>query len=82
MSKLVEYMNKPTLGYYSGFNGLELKGLEYGIEDYAHWISGAWGGKGRKYHRLKIYYNKKGDAYCKLHGYKIPFDEVIRDMAR
>ena len=81
MSTLEQYMNKPTLGYYSGLNGLELKQVEYGVDDHAHWISGAWGG-GRKYHCLKIYYCKNGDAYCKLNGHRIPFSEVIRDMAR
>lgn len=31
-----------TIAYYSGLNGLEIKGIEYGIEDYVYCVSGAW----------------------------------------
>ena len=31
-----------SIAYYSGLNGLEIKGFEYGIEDYVYCVSGAW----------------------------------------
>ena len=31
-----------SIAYYSGFNGLEIKGIEHGIEDYVYCVSGAW----------------------------------------
>lgn len=64
-----------TIAYYSGLNGLELKGIEYGIEDYAYFVSGAWSGQ-KEYHRVKINY-ETGVPYCMVYGNKIPFDEVI-----
>ena len=68
--------NNKSFAYYSGFSGLELKHIEYGIDDYIYCVSGAWTGK-KSYHKLKIYY-EENDSYIKLHGYKIPLDECIR----
>ena len=74
--KKSEILNMKTIAYYSGLNGLEIKGIEHGIDDYVLCVSGAWGGK-QKPHRLKIYYTSI-NAYINLHGYKIPLDECIR----
>lgn len=65
-----------SFAYYSGLNGLELKYIEYGIEDYVYCVSGSWSEK-KSYHKLKVYYNDNG-GYIKLHGYKIPLDECIK----
>ena len=78
---LIETTKKGILGiesfaYYSGLNGLELKGIEYGINDYVFLVSGALGGKKRT-HRLKVYYTIES-AYIKLDGYRVPLDECIR----
>ena len=68
-----------SIAYYSGFNGLEIKGLEYGIEDYVYCISGAWIGK-KSYHRCKVHYSASENAspFFKVHGYVVPLDECIR----
>ena len=68
-----------SIGYYSGFNGLEIKGFEHGIEAYVYCVSGAWGGS-KGFHRCKIYYpvNEGKSAFFKLHGYRVPLDECIR----
>ena len=71
-----DILKMETIAYYSGFNGLEIKGIEYGIDDYVLCVSGAWNGK-PKLHRLKIYYTSE-NAYIKLSGYRIPLDECIR----
>lgn len=65
-----------SFAYYSGLNGLELKYIEYGAEDYIYCMSGSWGGK-KAYHKLKIYYGKN-DSYIKLNGYKISLNECIK----
>ena len=62
--------------YYSGFAGLEIHGIEYGIDDYIICRSGAWNGE-PSYHRLKVYYSSTGE-YIQLHGYRIPLNECIK----
>ena len=71
-----DILQMKTIAYYSGFNGLETKDIEHGIDDYVLCVSGAWCGK-PKPHRLKVYYTS-ASAYIKLHGYRIPLDECIR----
>lgn len=74
--------SRESIAYYSGLNGLEIKGIEYGINDYVYCVSGCWyGGKAtKKYHRCRIYYpvNGKDSAFFKVNGCKIPLDECIR----
>lgn len=67
----------PTVAYYSGLAGVEIHGIEYGIDDHIICVSGAWGG-GKSYHRAKIHYNANGDAYFMLHGHRVPLSECIR----
>lgn len=80
MNKRQYCESRESIAYYSGLNGLEIKGIEYGIDDYVYCVSGAWyGGKATKqYHRCKIYYPAKDSPFFRVHGYKIPFDECIR----
>lgn len=76
-----EYIRKhpQPIAYYSGFNGFEIHGFEYGIDDYIVGVSGAWGSpKNRKLHRLKIRYDRHGNGFFVLHGYKCRLDECIR----
>lgn len=74
--------SRESIAYYSGLNGLEIKGIEYGINDYIYCVSGCWyGGKAAQtYHRCRIYdpANGKDSAFFKVNGYKIPLDECIR----
>lgn len=71
-----DILKMETIAYYSGFNGLEIKDIEHGIDDHVLCVSGAWNGK-PKPHRLKIYYTSE-NAYIKLNGEKIRLDECIR----
>lgn len=71
-----DILQMKTIAYYSGFNGLEIKDIEHGIDNYVLCVSGAWCGK-PKPHRLKIYYTS-ASAYIKIHGYRVPLDECIR----
>lgn len=77
MTKKEICLQNKSFAYYSGFGGLEFKKIEYGIEDYIYCISGAWRSK-KSYHKLKIYTDKNGNEFLKLHGYKIQLDECIR----
>ena len=54
MSK-AEILNMPTIAYWSGLDGLEIKDIEHGINDYVLCVSGAWyGGKSNeRAHRVK-----------------------------
>lgn len=71
--------NNPIVAYYSGFCGLEIHGVDYGINDYLYCVTGAWGKKKQKrYHKLKIHYDHAGQPFIQLRGYKIPLDECVR----
>lgn len=77
MNKRQYCESRESIAYYSGLNGLEIKGIEYGIDDYIYCISGAWGG-GKAFHRCKIQYTRKGAAFFRVYGYRVPLDECIR----
>lgn len=82
MNKREYCESRESIAYYSGLNGLEIKDIEYGIDDFVYCVSGCWyGGKAaRRFHRCKIYYpaNGKASAFFRVDGYKIPLDECIR----
>ena len=48
-----------AIAYYSGLSGLEIHGIEYGVDDYVYCASGAWVGK----YTLK---NQK-QSMCRVH---------------
>lgn len=77
MTKKDYCMKNVATAYYSGFSGLEIHGIEYGIDDYIYCVSGAWSSK-KSYHKLKINCDKHGNAFIRLHGYKVPLNECIR----
>lgn len=70
-----EYIDKPSIAYYSGFAGIEIKGIEYGINDYIIFTAGAWTGK-PSMHKSKIYSAKRD--YFKYRGVRIHLDDCIR----
>ena len=46
MNKRQYCESRESIAYYSGLNGLEIKGIEYGINDLVYCVSGCWyGGK-------------------------------------
>ena len=78
MTKKEKCLNNDTIAYYYGLGGVEIKYIEYGIEDYVYCVSGVFGSpKIHRYHKLKIYYTEKG-GYIRLYGYRIPLDECVR----
>jgi hypothetical protein len=71
-----EVLSMDSVAYYSGLNGLEVKRIDYGINDYIVCVSGAWNGK-YKVHRVKINYNSNNPT-IKLYGYTIPLNEMLK----
>ena len=67
MNKREYCESRESIAYYSGLNGLEIKGIEYGIDDYIYCVSGAWGG-GKAFHRCKIQYTRKGRHFSGCMG--------------
>lgn len=74
MNKREYCESRESVAYYSGLNGLEIKGIEYGINDFVYCVSGCWyGGKAaRRFHRCKIYYpvNGKDSAFFRVYWVK------------
>lgn len=65
-----------SIAYYSALNGFEIKGFEYGINDYLYAVSNAWVGN-KKYHKLKINYYGDGRTHVICRGVKVPLNECI-----
>ena len=76
MTKKELCQNSVSIAYYSGFNGLEVKAITHGIHDEMYAVSHAWGGE-KKYHKLRIYSNNKGE-YIRLHGYTCYLKDFIK----
>lgn len=74
--KKTDILQMPSIAYYSGFSGLEVKKIEYGEKTYMYCVSGAWTGN-KKPHKLKVNENKQG-KYIRLHGYTCPLQDFIR----
>ena len=77
MSKKEVCNNSQTIAVYNGLNGVEIKSIEYGINDYIYSVSGIFGG-GIDCHRSKVYYTLQGEPYFKLYGYRIHLSECLR----
>lgn len=77
MNKRQYCESRESIAYYSGLKGLEIKGIEHGINDYIYCVSGAWSG-GKAFHRCKIQYTRKGAAFFRVYGHRVPLDECIR----
>jgi hypothetical protein len=78
MTKKEYCLKHPAIGYYSGLNGFEIHGFEYGVNDYLYGVSGAWGNpKHYGYHKLMIHHDRNG-AFFRLRGYKCRLDDCIR----
>lgn len=78
------YLEKEYIGYYSGYSGIEIKEIQYGIEEYIIFVAGAWC-SGKSVHRRKVYYtvgmkSPYGDArpYFRFGGSRVYLDECIR----
>lgn len=69
--------DRRTIGYWSEMGGVEVKGFEYGIEDYCLCVVGSFTGNWTA-HRLKIHYSGE-DSYIVIRGRHLKFSECIRN---
>ena len=77
MTKLEKqnYLNKNTIGYWSDWGGVEVKGIEYGINDYAI----IYIRLKKSVHRVRINYGRKLDRdYIRIHGRRLYLNECLR----
>ena len=65
-----DYRDMPTVGYWSEMGLVEVKEIEYGIEDYVKVTTNT------SSHRLKIYYDSR-EPYIKLHGRRLKFSDCM-----
>lgn len=70
-----DYREMPTVGCWSDMGGVEVKEIEYGIEDYALVVAGTMSSSPTS-HRLKIY-TTDSDMYIRLHGRRLKFSECM-----
>lgn len=70
------FLAMESKGYYSGFGGLEVKNIMYGVNDTVVFIVGAWTGS-PEVHTARINYNTER-AFFTFKGIRVHFDEVIR----
>lgn len=79
MKKLekMEALAQPSIAYYFGFGGIELKRIEYGIDNYIIFVAGAWSDK-PEIHRSRVYYTAKGNNYIMYRGCRISLSDCIR----
>ena len=73
MTKLEKqnYLNKKTVCYWCDWMGIELKDIEYGINDYAIIVI-----QEKSVHRVKIYYGIR--EHIRIRGRRLYFDDCLR----
>ena len=76
MSKKEICMDARAVAYFSGFGGIEIYHIEYGINDFVYFAAGCWNGK-KTLHKAMIYYGKN-DSFFKYNGVRIHFGECLR----
>jgi hypothetical protein len=67
-------LTSPTIAYSPILGGIEIKGIEYGIEDYAYATVLT---NTPTFHKLKIHYTGN-DAYIRLRGLRCRFSDFMR----
>jgi len=70
----------PCIAYISALGGIEIHGIEYGINEYIYCVSNAWygGAAAKRYHRCKVYYTPKGNPYIQLYGQRFSLNDALR----
>lgn len=78
LSKKLEYINKPSIAFYNGFafNGVHLKEIQFGIDDYAVVVCGEWTNS-KSVHRIKIHHNSN-QSFIIIKGYHMNLKDFIK----
>lgn len=72
------YEAHETVATCSCLNGLAIKGIEFGIDDYVYCESGLLSGR-KKYHRLKVLYTPDDMAYIRLWGRRVYMADCLKN---
>lgn len=70
-------IDSPTTAYLSALGGIEIKKIEYGIDDYVICVSGTMGNK-KVPHRVKIRYNANGEPFFILYGRRYYLKDALK----
>ncbi len=73
----VEIKALKSVWFASLCGGLEIKKINYWIDDVVVFTTGAWTSN-PSVHTAKIRHNTKWEAYFKHHGYTVKFGDIIR----
>lgn len=71
-----DYRNRETVAYWSDMMGIEVKGVETGIEDYLLVVAGTNTSTPTS-HRLKVYSDSKGNGYIRLYGRRYKLEDCL-----
>ena len=69
-----EILNAEPIAYISALGGIEIKKIEYGIDDHICCVSNAWQGTPTA-HKVKIYYASQD--YIVLRGQRFRLSDVL-----
>ena len=82
MSKHEYIRTHKTVGVYSGWGGIEIKGIEYDRFGYpsVYAVSGAFAENPmyHSHHRVKMEYTLYGEPYFRIFNHRIPLRDCIR----
>lgn len=68
-----------VIAYASQNGGVEIHGIEYGIDDYIYAVSGAWAGtKNQSFHRAKIQTTANGKEFFRVFNSRVYLTDCIR----
>ena len=74
-----KYLEKPSVAYYSGCGGVEIKEIIYDINDSVVFLANAWVKHDEKdIHKAKIHYGDDDNIFFMYNGFRIPFNECLR----
>ena len=70
-----EIIKAEPLAYISALGGIEVKRIDYGINDRLFCVSNAWHGTPTA-HRVRVYHTSE-DAYIILHGQRYKLSDAL-----
>ena len=75
-SEKQKVIDMPSLAYFSGFGGVEIKSIDY-VDDAVLFVANAWYGK-KSVHHSAIRYTRDMVPYFTLNGCRIRLADCIR----
>ena len=73
----ITILEKPSFAYYSGFGGIEIKDIEYSIDDHIIFVANAWYGV-KTVHKAKIYYSNTDNDYFRFKNHTKRISKITK----